>query len=394
MANDNIQAPIEMGLVQVIESTLIQGNVTEMVLTELKNKFGNVKLNSTDDKEGYLEAKEAKEAATKVRTTTVGICKKGREEALATQRLWLAKEKEIIGRIAADVEDNADKCIDEYETAQKLKKEQEKQRKENEYILRQQALTKLGAIYADNCFVLGEVSFEGNLIKQASDEVFTEIILKYKEVYDEIEKVRIAKEQEEAAEKQRLLEAQQELERKQKEFEQQQLEFKQQQEELERQQKEKQLEEERKIEQQKTELNKQRLEFLRPYLSVSTELDLNTLHTIDSEFFGKLLTEKADLLEAEKQKQQKLEEERLEQAKQQAIADEKERQRVAEEQKQEQIRLESIKKQEEIEKASDKEKWGEFLKQLNTVGFFEMRSGQYRTKMLQAKAKIEEINAL
>jgi hypothetical protein len=219
---------IELSLEKVIETKLVQSNVTDAVLNALKEKYGGMKLKAIDDKESYLEIKAAARECGKVRTLAVKICKEGREEAVKTQKLWIAKEKEVVGRVA-EVEDALDAEIERFDKEVERLENEEKERQEAAYINRQALLTKMGATYADGSFVLGSASFEAALIKGSPEDVWEETVLpKFQAEYEKIELVRIEEEK-------KKQEAEAELKRQQEELQRQQAELKAQQEEMQRQ---------------------------------------------------------------------------------------------------------------------------------------------------------------
>ena len=345
---------IEVSLVKTIETKLVQANVTEQVLAALKEKYGGMKLAAIDDKESYLELKAAAKECAKVRTLTVKICKEGREEAVKAQKQWIAKEKEIVGQVA-EVEDALDAEIKAFDDNVARIEQEEKIRQEEAYINRQAALTKMGAVYTDGSFTLGEASFEANLIKGSSDEVWEGSVLpKFQEEYQKIEAVRIEAEKKKAEEEAAMKAEQEKLRAEQEAFRLQQEEFKRQQAEAARIEQEKLAAEQR---------EKERIE-------------------MEAEF------ERMKIAAAEAAEQKRLAD--VEKAKQDAILAEQKRQADAEEAK----RQEEIKKQMELEAAGDKTKWEDFIAQIKEINTFEMRSGQYRKKMQIAKEKLEEILSL
>src|SRR3954470_24997492 len=174
--DEQVQDAIEVTLEKTIETKLVQSNVTEQVLAALKEKYGGLKLKSVDDKESYLELKAAAKECAKVRTLAVKVCTEGRERAVKEQKLWIAEQKRVVGEVAT-VEDPLDAEIKKfYDNVERLKQE-ELQRQEEAYINRQAILTKMGATYVGGSFVLGEASFEGNLVKGSSDDVWEEAIV-------------------------------------------------------------------------------------------------------------------------------------------------------------------------------------------------------------------------
>ena len=345
------QEVMELSLEKVIESKLVQNNVTEQVLAVLKEKYGYMKLAAIDDKESYLEIKAAAKEVAKVRTLTVKICKEGREEAVKTQKLWIAKEKEIVSQVDV-VESALDAEIALYDNELKRKEQEEIKRKEEVYINRQAALNKMGATYQGGSFVLGDASFESELVKGMDDEIWNNDVLpKFKAEYEKIEAVRVAEEKAKAEREAAFKAEQEKMRQEQEAFRLQQEQFKQQQEEAARVEREKQAAEQR---------EKDRI-------------------AREAEF------EKMKIAAAEAAEAKRLAD--VEKAKQDAILAEQARQAAEAEAK----RQEEIKKQQELEAAGDKTKWEDFIKQVKEVGTFEMRSGQYRKRMQMAKEKLEEI---
>jgi hypothetical protein len=324
---------IELSLEKVIETKLVQSNVTDAVLNALKEKYGGMKLKAIDDKESYLEIKAAARECGKVRTLAVKICKEGREEAVKTQKLWIAKEKEVVGRVA-EVEDALDAEIERFDKEVERLENEEKERQEAAYINRQALLTKMGATYADGSFVLGSASFEAALIKGSPEDVWEETVLpKFQAEYEKIELVRIEEEK-------KKQEAEAELKRQQEELQRQQAELKAQQEEMQRQRDEaarienekrhqEQLAEQKRV----SELQSKRLSLLLPFNPSGSDVDMATLWSLEEDKFNEILESKKKSFEKQQLEQQRLAEEKrladIEFAKQEAIK--KEQQRIAEE---------------------------------------------------------------
>lgn len=378
---------IELSLEKTIETKLIQSNITEQVLAALKEKYGGMKLKSVDDKESYLELKSAAKDCAKVRTLAVKVCIEGRARAVKEQKLWISEEKRVVGEVAI-VENALDAEIKLYDDNEARLKQEELNRQEEAYINRQAVLTKMGATYKDGSFILGEASFEANLIKGSSEDVWQEAIVpKFKLEYEKIESVRVAEKKEKA-------EKEAELKRQQDELQKQQLELKKQQEELQRQKDEAQRAEDKK----NTESQRSRFELLYPFNPSGSDVNMTTLLTLSDIEFNSILESKKEYFTKQKEENDRLAEEKrladIEQARQDAVKKEQERQA-------EEARLAAIKKQQEEEKkeaelaaASDKTKWAEFVKEVGNISFFDMKSTQYKAKMQSARFKINEILAL
>lgn len=190
-------APIE----EKMSQELVKANVTEAVIASLRERYMPLKIAGLEDKETYLQVKEARKECKSLRVMAKKICTNGREEATAIQKAWIAKEKEVTGKIA-EVEDYLEAQEKEYEEGIAAEKEARKRRQEEQLILRQQILTKMGVLYTDGCFVLGDVSFEYSAIKESDVDVWIETIYpafdaEYQKIQvEEIEKERLRKEQE------------------------------------------------------------------------------------------------------------------------------------------------------------------------------------------------------
>jgi hypothetical protein len=94
----------EISIAKEIETTLQKENVTENILSELKNKYQGLKINGLEDKEGYDAVHKARMECARLRGLTVKICKKGRERANDISKAWISEEKRVVSRIK-EVED-------------------------------------------------------------------------------------------------------------------------------------------------------------------------------------------------------------------------------------------------------------------------------------------------
>lgn len=344
----------ELSLVKVIDSKLIQNNVTEAVISALKDKYGNLKLRSLDDKESYLEVKQAARECAKVRTLAVKICKEGREEAVKAQKQWIAKEKEVVGKVA-EVEDALDAEIKRFDDEVARKDAEEKRLKEEAYINRQAQLTKMGATYQNGSFVLGEASFEAELIKGSSDDVWEEAVIpKFKAEYEKIEAVRVAEEKKRQEEESAFRAAQEKMRQEQEAFRQQQEEFNRQKEAAAQAEREKQA-----TEQRERDRIAREAEFEAMKIKAAEEAEAKRIADIEAAVRKEKERQEEEVRQAELRKQQ-----------------------------QEEARLA------ELAAAGDKIKWDELVKTLKAIQFFEMRSGQYRRKMQIAKECVDKIISL
>lgn len=215
-------APIEEKMTQ----ELVKANVTEAVISTLRERYLPLKIAGLEDKETYLLVKEGRKECKSLRVMAKKICTNGREEATAIQKAWIAKEKEVTGKIA-EVEDYLEAQEKEYEAGIAAEKEARKRKQEEQLILRQQKLTAMGALYSDGNFTLGDVSFEFSAIKESEDDIWNETIYpRFHEEYLKIQAEELLKEQQRKEAEAELKRQQEEMERKRKELEEKEAELK------------------------------------------------------------------------------------------------------------------------------------------------------------------------
>ena len=388
----------ELSLEKVMETKLVQNNITERVLAELKEKYGNLKLAAVDDKESYLEVKAAARDCAKVRNLAIRVCKEGRDEAVKIQKQWVAKEKEVVAKVA-EVEGPLDAEIAKFDAEVERKANEEKERRESAYINRQATLTKMGATYVNGSFVLGEASYEAILIKECADDIWEEsVVPSFRKEYEILESAKAEEEKKKAA-------AAAELKRQQEEFQREQEAFKAQQAEFEAQKREaaaRQAEESRK----KMQIRAMQLESLGmkfsfqydAYLYEDVNVDNKTEISLLADNEWDALVEKIKPVieqrkeEAAKRAYEKRQEE-IRLAAEEATRKEQERQAELQKQAELQRQQEEAKKAEELAQSTDKVKYDDLISKLKAIHLPEMRSGQYRKKVQIAREKIGEILA-
>lgn len=443
MSEDLQILPIE----EKISQELVKQNVTEAIISKLKDEYGHLKIGGIEDKETYLLVKEGRKKCKEMRVMAKKICEKGREEAVAIQKAWVAKQKEVTDQIAA-IEDPLEEQEKAYEAAVAKEKEDRKRRQEEQLIIRQQVLTSMGALYSDGSFILGEVSFELSVVKESEPDIWEESILpRFKEEYEKVEAERIEQERIRKEREAELNRQEEEMERKRKELEAKEEAIKLAQEEQERKQRE---EEDKKARQAKADREAEESRRMDQLYALGLVYDFNDNHfkgfdsfvpvldlrCHDAEKWNSLIEgltkhvaikkeeeEQKRLAEIEAQKEAErkktlgmsrfqalmalgytsttsdmLSEYSDEQWSDLQIATKKhydEEQRIKWEAEQEEKRKqEELKKQLELEQAKDKEKWEEIIRRVNEIEVYEMRSSQYRKKAMILREKLEEIKSL
>jgi hypothetical protein len=436
-----------------IQQELVKHNVTEAAIAALKEKYMGLQIKGMDDKETYLAVKEGRKECKGIRVLAEKLCKKGREEANAIQKAWVAKEKDVTGRIG-EVEDHLEKQEKDFEAKVAAEKERRKREQEEQFILRNQVLSGMGVLYSDGHYTLGEVSFEMILIKECDPDIWeNDIKPKFEEEYQKVEAERIAADRLKEEREAELKRQQEALEKEKEEIEQQKAALKAAQEKQERKEREeydRQMAEAKAKEEDKWKARADQLhalglkiEFFNNHLyyngydcSVShldiTGYDDEKWDAMIDKITPHIAEQKAEeerqrLAEIEAQKAAERKKaliehrvsllgsygvtasdiEELASATEEQFAawyatakseyEQKQKEKWEKEQE-EKRKAEELKKQQEMEQAGDKTKWGQlkmYVDHLEVVSSkLDFRSGQYRTKALKFRQKLDELKAL
>lgn len=411
------------GLERQIEVALQKENVTDKVIAALKEKYGGLRLRNVEDKEMFLEISASRKEVRKIGILAERICEEGRSDAIKIQRLWLAKQKEVLGKIA-EVQDPLDAEIKKYEDEIERKEQEEIRKKENAFAARQSQLIKMGATYLDGHYTLDHVSFDSTLVKESDDDVWAGMLSKYQAQYEKNEAAKIEEERKREAAAEALRVQQAEMDRQRREFEAQQAEFKKHQDELQRQKDEAERVQREAAHREQLFKAQQEEKLWRGRLAELVDIGWNGQFAFDradddapvltyEELIGISDTHFADVRDAYNKKialrkeQQRVENERvakelaekkeLERQEQVRAAEiaaaQRERDRILEENRQQKMREEQevARLAEEALKASDKQKWQAYIV-YHTGGVVpEMKSPSYRAKMAEAQKLMQKI---
>ncbi len=383
---------------QQIENALVKENVTEKVIAALNEKYGALRLKSLTDQESYLELKSGRRDVRKVGILAEQVCKKGREDAIKTQRLWIAKEKEVLGKIAK-VQDPLDLEIKRYEDEQNRLEQIEIRRKEQTYMDRQTKLFIMGAKYADGSIVLRDVSYETTLIREANEDMWESMLAKYNKVYAEIEAAKVEEENRRKAEAEELKKQQDELKRQQQELKDQQDKLRAEQILIENK---KYKEREQILQQRRSQLVSlgmvyQMVYDYYAYEDVKVDNAAEILLLSEQEWneliegIKPMIEQRKQIIEAERQKKIAAD---IAFAKEEATR--KERERIEQEQRDAEAKRqqEEQRKEDELAQAGDAARWVEFTKRLSLIKMPQAKSSYYKSRVNIAKQKLEEISQL
>lgn len=218
-----------------IENELVKQNVTQAVLAKLKVDFLPLDKEITTKEERDIVHK-AEMVCKSIRTTAVAICKKGREQALAEQRAWISKEKEVVAEIE-EVEDKLKARKKDYDSIEARRVQEQAAAWAAKVNERKQALFDAGFAFNGTAYVLdneigGQYTFDvqdlegpgfkdvefGIWLEQVTQEVMQRREIKAEEelkTKEAAEALAVAQK----AEADRLMEEKAAAERKQKELE-------------------------------------------------------------------------------------------------------------------------------------------------------------------------------
>lgn len=443
--------PIE----EQISQELVKHNVTETLINDLREKYLPLKIKTIDgkiditDKETYLQVVDARKECKGLRVLAKKICEKGREDAVAIQKAWILKEKDVTGRIG-EVEDYLEKQEDEFDALVEKDKADKKRKQEEQLIKRQTLLNKMGVLYSDGNFILNEVSFEMALIKECDEDVWQEQILpKFREEYEKVEAERIEADRKKQEHEAELKRQQEEMERKQRELAKREEAIKNAEDERLRKEEDEQRQRFEAEKAKKDAATKSRCNQLAAlglaagfegdhlyYLGYDCAVSHLDITGYSEEKWNEMIEKMTPHIA---QKKQEAEEKRLaeieEQKKNERIKalgesrmkslsdigyaakdviilgeytdeeydllyttakntyDYKQKEKWEQEQK-EQKEAAELKRQQEMDQAKDKDRWEDILTQLAAITIHDMRSGQYRKKAAILREKLEEVKGL
>lgn len=390
---------------KTIETQLAVVGVTDQQITKWEEEFKTLTISGIDDKDGYEKVYESRQKAKKTRILIKDVCEAGRAPLIAETKEWINRQKNYVARMES---------IEEYLQSQEDTIDAEKDRIKAEkaqlvlerYKRRVKTLTDLGATWDGSHYILDELSYSGETLRETEEDFFINKIVPQYQAINEA-KAAIAKAKKDAddlAEKQRQ-EAQAEFDRQQEVLRQQQAELKKQQDALDQQKRDAEAatnRENARIEKEKQDAHTALVEKRSQQL-----LDLGFTYDFRIKMFsykGELQTSRQVADEASDDnwddfvkdtipmidsiKKRLKEEADAEQERLNKIAIDNanaERERQAEEKRKQELA--------EIEEGNDLDRWVYFVKSLPKE-YPVMSSRQYKAMMEKAKSDIENIKTM
>ena len=179
---------------ETITNELAKQNVTEEALRMMEEEFPKLEIRDINDKIGYKEVNDARTMCRNTRGLTVTICKSGREEAIRTQKLWVAKEKETVERI---------KTVEDGLAAKQKVVDDEKDRLKNEKDTLEQSrlqaraveLIKAGCAFDGEAYILDTIRISVLSVKTSDDFTWTSLFAAVERKFKENQELKLQEEE-------------------------------------------------------------------------------------------------------------------------------------------------------------------------------------------------------
>lgn len=213
-----------------ISTALSEFNWTEAFIKQLEDEYAPMTIAGQEDKEGYLNLQTARKVVKNVRVAISKRFKVGREEAQLIVKKWIAKEGEVVDKLKS-IEDPLYAKEKEWEAERDRLKQERLARIEQQGIARMSDLIRFGASLQGSNWILGDISYEAQLVKEADPEIYEGIRGEFEAFYNEKEAVRIEIERVQKESEEKLRQQQEQFQKQQEDFQRQQQEFQKQQKE-------------------------------------------------------------------------------------------------------------------------------------------------------------------
>jgi hypothetical protein len=389
--------PEQMQLITTtIETKLAAENVTDQAIAKYRKEAMAMKIAGPEDKEGYEAVYEMRQKGKRTRIIAVDICKAGREPLQAEVDMWIKKQADIVALIK-EPEAYLLAQETEYEAAKERVKQEKVAAITKRYEARVEQLTALGVRWSGSVYILDDLAYTGEVIRESEDDHFNEKILpQYRKIWES--KEAIAKAHREAMELQEKQnrEAREELERREKLLKEQQDALKKQQEEADRKKNEE--EEKERLAWKKAADDKMKAR-LNQLTSLGLKYDFASGHYVNFDVFihnlditgyddqkwDQTISATTDHIEKFKAGEAEKETARLKKEFDENV------QRKVDEQK-EKERLAEVKRQQEIEEGKESVRYAEMVKYLKNTPMYQFKSGRYITKARAIKDFIADLD--
>lgn len=180
-----VQSEVSLAVTKVVNEEVTRLDKYEQRIQDFKDKYSGLTIDGVDDRE-QIEAVTL--AVRDMRTVRVNT---GKEKVAAKAPFWnackfLEEKADYIQTEIAKIEAPLKNRLDEIAEEKEKIKIEKKRLADEQLMIRQQTLTKLGAEYKDGNFVLGDISFDAATIRESDIEIFhTDILPLYQSIYDE-----------------------------------------------------------------------------------------------------------------------------------------------------------------------------------------------------------------
>src|SRR5579863_2634445 len=212
---------IEERVNREISLAVAEVNYTDEFIRKMNEEFLPMTINGQQDKEGYLNLQGVRKQVKQFRILVEKTFKRGREIAQLEVKAWLSKQSEIVGQLKF-VEKTLEDREDAYEQERDRLKEIERQRVEQQGVARVTDMVRFGAKLEGVNWVLNEVQYEAQLVKESDPEIYQTIYNDFEAQFKLNEAEKLAAKEKADREALELKQAQDNLQRREKELQEQQ----------------------------------------------------------------------------------------------------------------------------------------------------------------------------
>lgn len=176
-----VELPAEVAEKVSFEIALVveKENVTEKAIADLKENLLPMQINGQEDKEGYLALRSARISVKNLRVAAKKAFAKGREEARLVVERWIGKEKEVVVALK-EIEDTLEGREDAYEQERDRLVAERLQKIEQQGVERISHMLGFGAKMVGGNWMLGDIVYEVQLVKESDPEIYQTIFDEFK----------------------------------------------------------------------------------------------------------------------------------------------------------------------------------------------------------------------
>jgi hypothetical protein len=207
----------------IVQDKLAKASITDYVIDSLREEAAPLAaIERIESDEQYKLVQGMLTKLIRTRNVAVRICENGRKPLNMLRNAWIAKEKEVVGRVE-EIEAPLARLKDAYKAEQERKAQEEEASKQAARVARYTQIEQLGftrryRVDGTQVYFLGETEFEVEAIDAADTETFPNMLRSARMVQEEIQAARAQQELEAQQERERIAQEQEALRQQQAEM--------------------------------------------------------------------------------------------------------------------------------------------------------------------------------